>query len=391
MVEVDVDPDTGWVTVEQVWIAHDIGRALNPVLVEGQVEGSIYMALGEVADGGAGVPRRARPARAGRAQGPVDARVQEPDHARDAGDSTRIWSKRIDPEGPFGAKEVGQGPLLPVIPAVANAVYDAVGVRIDEMPITPEKVLRALELAPRASRRATGRRSIPTLSVSRGSIRVAARRGNPTGRRRREHRDAAPAAVSVPRAARRSTRPRALLAEHGPRAMVVAGGTDLYPNMKRRQQEPPVVIGLRAIAALGAIEPRRRRRSAHRRRRPRCTTWPPIRWCANATRRWRQAAGLVSTPHLRRMGTLGGNLCLDTRCTYYDQNYHWRKSIDFCMKKDGDICWVAPGSARCWAVSSSDTAPVAVALRARLTLVSAGAANAASRRAISSATTASTT
>ncbi|MCA1646144.1 MAG: FAD binding domain-containing protein [Chloroflexi bacterium] len=83
------------------------------------------------------------------------------------------------------------------------------------------------------------------------------------------------------------------------------------------------------------------------------------------------AAGLVSTPPLRRMGTLGGNLCLDTRCTYYDQNYHWRKSIDFCLKKDGAICWVAPNSPRCWAVSSSDTAPVAVALRAQLTLKSA--------------------
>jgi 4-hydroxybenzoyl-CoA reductase subunit beta len=83
------------------------------------------------------------------------------------------------------------------------------------------------------------------------------------------------------------------------------------------------------------------------------------------------AAGVVSTPHLRRMGTLGGNLCLDTRCTYYDQNYHWRKSIDFCMKKDGAICWVAPNSSRCWAVSSSDTAPVAVAMRAQIELVSA--------------------
>jgi 4-hydroxybenzoyl-CoA reductase subunit beta len=71
------------------------------------------------------------------------------------------------------------------------------------------------------------------------------------------------------------------------------------------------------------------------------------------------------------MGTIGGNLCLDTRCTYYDQNYHWRKSIDFCMKKDGAICWVAPHSPRCWAVSSSDTAPVVVALRGRLTLASA--------------------
>jgi 4-hydroxybenzoyl-CoA reductase subunit beta len=71
------------------------------------------------------------------------------------------------------------------------------------------------------------------------------------------------------------------------------------------------------------------------------------------------------------MGTIGGNLCLDTRCTYYDQSYHWRKSIDFCLKKDGTTCWVAPGSSRCWAVSSSDCAPVAVALGAQVRLVSA--------------------
>jgi 4-hydroxybenzoyl-CoA reductase subunit beta len=71
------------------------------------------------------------------------------------------------------------------------------------------------------------------------------------------------------------------------------------------------------------------------------------------------------------MGTIGGNLCLDTRCTYYDQSYHWRRSVNFCMKKDGQVCWVAPGSARCWAVSSSDTAPVVVVLGARLHLVSA--------------------
>ena len=72
------------------------------------------------------------------------------------------------------------------------------------------------------------------------------------------------------------------------------------------------------------------------------------------------AAGLVSTPQLRNMGTLGGNVCVDTRCNYYNQSYEWRKAIGFCMKKDGDICLVAPGSPRCWAVSSSDTAPVAV-------------------------------
>jgi 4-hydroxybenzoyl-CoA reductase subunit beta len=161
-----------------------------------------------------------------------------------------------------------------------------------------------------------------------------------------------------------------LLQQHGPAAMLVAGGTDLWPNMKRRQQEPAVVIGLRAIANLRHIEP---------------TEYGGVRIGATASLHQvanhplvldrapalATAAALVSTPHLRRMGTLGGNLCLDTRCTYYDQTYHWRKSVDFCKKKDGDICWVAPGSARCWAVSSSDTAPVAVALGARFSLVSA--------------------
>ena len=83
-----------------------------------------------------------------------------------------------------------------------------------------------------------------------------------------------------------------------------------------------------------------------------------------------RAAALISTPILRNMGTLGGNLCLDTRCNYYDQTYEWRKAIDFCMKKDGAVCWVAPSSPRCWAVNSSDLAPVMVALDAQYLLVS---------------------
>jgi 4-hydroxybenzoyl-CoA reductase subunit beta len=84
-----------------------------------------------------------------------------------------------------------------------------------------------------------------------------------------------------------------------------------------------------------------------------------------------QAAAQVATPHLRAMGTLGGNLCLDTRCNYYDQTFEWRKSIDFCMKKDGGICWVATSSPTCLAVSSTDTAPALMALGARVRLVSA--------------------
>ena len=78
---------------------------------------------------------------------------------------------------------------------------------------------------------------------------------------------------------------------------------------------------------------------------------------------------MVSTPQLRNMGTLGGNVCVDTRCTYYNQTFEWRQAIGFCMKKDGDICLVAPSSPRCWAVSSSDTAPVLWSLGARARLV----------------------
>src|SRR2546430_10468266 len=83
------------------------------------------------------------------------------------------------------------------------------------------------------------------------------------------------------------------------------------------------------------------------------------------------AAGLVSSPQLRNMGTIGGNVCVDTRCNYYNQSYEWRKAVGFCTKKDGVICLVAPGSPRCSAVSSSDTAPVLSSLRALLPLHSA--------------------
>src|SRR5881409_3856314 len=147
----------------------------------------------------------------------------------------------------------------------------------------------------------------------------------------------------------------------GPDGMFVAGGTDLYPNMKRRHQEPKTVISLMGIPELRTME---------REKVGTCVTLstlsniPTFQHSALAT-----AARLVSTPLLRNMGTLGGNLCLDTRCNYYNQSYEWRKSIDFCMKKDGKICWVAPSSPRCWAVSSSDVAPVMMAIGAEFRLV----------------------
>ncbi|MBI3827812.1 MAG: FAD binding domain-containing protein [Candidatus Rokubacteria bacterium] len=160
------------------------------------------------------------------------------------------------------------------------------------------------------------------------------------------------------------------VAEAGPGGMLVAGGTDLYPNMKRRQFEPTTLVGLAAVRELRGVRGSAREGvtlgattilSA-------VATHPDLlrHYPALAT-----AAGLVSSPQLRNMGTLGGNVCVDTRCNYYNQPYPWRKAVGFCMKKDGDICLVAPGSRRCWAVSSSDTAPVLWSLGARVRLVSA--------------------
>ena len=161
-----------------------------------------------------------------------------------------------------------------------------------------------------------------------------------------------------------------LRADAGPDAMFVAGGTDLYPNMKRRQQTPATVVSLSAIPEL-----RRVAGDAHSGvTLGACVTLTELSRHALVREHWpavAHAAEVVSTPLLRNMGTIGGNLLLDTRCNYYDQTYEWRKAIDFCMKRDGAICWVAPSSPRCWAVQSSDGVPVAVALGAEVTLTSA--------------------
>jgi len=154
-----------------------------------------------------------------------------------------------------------------------------------------------------------------------------------------------------------------ILAGEGPRAMLIAGGTDLVPNMKRRHQSPKTLVSLRRVdelrksnGALGAG-----------------VTLTALVASAQVRERYRalwQAAAQIATPHLRNMGTLGGNLCLDTRCTYYNQSHEWRQAIDFCLKKDGETCWVATASKRCVAVSSTDGAPALIALGARVKLVS---------------------
>ena len=161
-----------------------------------------------------------------------------------------------------------------------------------------------------------------------------------------------------------------ILADQAPVARVVAGGTDLWPNMKRRHQQAATVISLMAIPELRFI-----------------TTEPDsleVRIGATTTLdilhkneiirshfpALARAIGSISSPPLRNMGTIGGNLCLDTRCTYYNQTEGWRRSIDYCMKEAGSICWVAPSSPRCWAHTASDSAPILSALGARVRLQS---------------------
>jgi 4-hydroxybenzoyl-CoA reductase subunit beta len=161
----------------------------------------------------------------------------------------------------------------------------------------------------------------------------------------------------------------AWLAEDPDTTMLLAGGTDLLPNMKRRQQTPTTIIGLRAVRELSDISNGDRFTIGAGVTLSNLVADPRVR--GSYAGLW-QAAAQVATPHLRNMGTVGGNLCLDTRCTYYDQTYEWRRSIDFCMKKDGRTCWVAPSSPKCLAVSSTDTAPMLQALGATVALVSAG-------------------
>jgi 4-hydroxybenzoyl-CoA reductase subunit alpha len=167
VVEAEVDENTGWIHVPKIWIAHDIGRALNPVLARGQVIGGVYMGLGEALmeeQSFRRLPEKLSGALVHRAPSMLDYK------SLTALDMPEVEVALIeqeegmsDPNCPYGAKEVGQGPLLPVMPALANAIYDAVGVRIDEVPITPDKVLRALEKQSKGEPARVGPESFPAV------------------------------------------------------------------------------------------------------------------------------------------------------------------------------------------------------------------------------------
>lgn len=163
-----------------------------------------------------------------------------------------------------------------------------------------------------------------------------------------------------PRSLKEATR---VLSELGAEAMAVAGGTDLYPKMKRGQFTPRYLVSLRSLRELKGIRPKAKE-----------GMWIGAGESLTAVAghaaikklfpALSHAAASVSTPPLRNVGTIGGNVLVDTRCNYYDQTFFWRQAAGFCMKKDGDICLVAPKSPLCLAVFSSDTAPVLLSLGA---------------------------
>lgn len=150
---------------------------------------------------------------------------------------------------------------------------------------------------------------------------------------------------------------------------LVAGGTDLWPNMKRRHQMADAVISLMRVPGMSGISIGKKGEL----RIGATTTLRAVETDGRVRSRFPALAAAIesiSTPVLRNMGTIGGNLCLDTRCTYYNQNEEWRRAIGYCMKAEGTICWVAPSSPRCWAIAASDSAPMLIALGARVRLVS---------------------
>jgi len=153
---------------------------------------------------------------------------------------------------------------------------------------------------------------------------------------------------------------------------VVAGGTDLWPNMKRRHQKAGTVVSLMSIPQLDTIDSS----GADIHIGGTATLGNIIRDDTIRERfpAFANAVASISSPPLRNMGTIGGNLCVDTRCTYYNQTEEWRRSIDYCLKEEGEICWVATKSPRCWAHTASDSAPILCALGATVKLVSASGA-----------------
>jgi 4-hydroxybenzoyl-CoA reductase subunit beta len=173
----------------------------------------------------------------------------------------------------------------------------------------------------------------------------------------------------------RLSRPRTLpdalkhLTEHAGDIRVLAGGTDLLPSMRQKLFEPEHVLDLRQIKDLRGIHETEQGLEIGA-----LTTLHEIEYSQLLRRQYPvlvEAAKTVASPLIRNMGTIGGNICLDTRCLWYNQSLTWRKSCGFCIKKDGNLCHVAPGGTKCWAVFSGDTPPALLCLNAEIEIASA--------------------
>jgi len=160
----------------------------------------------------------------------------------------------------------------------------------------------------------------------------------------------------------------AMLSKHGGNLRVLAGGTDLMPSVRQKLFEPEYVLDLRAVSDLRGIRPH----SDGAVEIGALTTLSAIEKSAYLRQHYpvlTESAATVASPVLRNMGTLGGNICLDTRCLWYNQSLTWRKGCGFCIKKDGNICHVAPGGTKCWAAFSADTPPALLCLNAEIEIV----------------------
>src|SRR5881275_1800457 len=160
----------------------------------------------------------------------------------------------------------------------------------------------------------------------------------------------------------------AYLADHAVNIRVLAGGTDLLPSMRQKLFEPEHVLDIRRIPELKGI-----RETEQGIEIGALTTLHEIEHSELLRARYPvlvEAAKTVASPVLRNMGTIGGNICLDTRCLWYNQSLTWRKGCGFCIKKDGDLCHVAPGGTKCWAAFSGDTPAALLCLNAEIELAS---------------------
>jgi CO/xanthine dehydrogenase Mo-binding subunit/CO/xanthine dehydrogenase FAD-binding subunit len=364
-VEVEVDRDTGGVRVLRVVAAHDCGRAINPIAAESQVTGGVAMGLG-AALGEELVYEQGRMANPAYISYPML-------RAADAPPIQPILIDRPDPAGPYGAKGIGEISLVPTPAAVANAVSHALGVRIREIPITPDRVLRALrEAGEKPPRRHHLWRRPDRWEISlvrwlypRGLFALLHRYGS---RRATERRSRPIREVVRPSAVEEAVE---VLARAGGAAGAIAGGTDLLPARRQGLADPEVLVDLAGIEGLRGVREDGQGDLVI----GAATTLADLARAVAGTGDLvlRRTVELIASPQVREMATVGGNLCQQKRCWFYRNGFP-------CYKRGG---WTCPCYAvlgdhrfhhavmkahRCQAVTPSDLATTLVALDAGVTI-----------------------